>query len=200
MGFTVQTGLAPMAAVTATLAVAVGVWLLWLAWKRNPRPRGGLIAGGWALLVAAAVLLAPWAGGDRGVAISTLLVAVAATVFIVISGRWNLPHGKKAKPIRATAGGADPAPGPASTWPRTVAAVLLALPVSMAASIAAGVALAVWTPGAPADKLVTAAFGAPLILAGAMVWTCADRKLLRTTLGLVGLTAVCALAVVLRPH
>ena len=185
---------------TAALAVAVGVWLLWLAWKRNPKPRGGLIAGGWALLVAAAVLLAPWAGGDRGVAISTLLVAVAATVFIVVSGRWTLPHGKKAKPIRATAGGADPAIGPATTWPRTLAAVLLALPVSTAASVAAGVALAVWTPGAPADKLVTAAFGAPLVLAGAMVWTCADRKLLRTTVGLVALTAVCALAVVLRPH
>ena len=193
---TLQTALAW----TATLAVAVGVWMLWLAWKRNPRPRGALIAGGWALLAAAAVLLAPWAGGDRGVAISTLLVAVAATVFIVVSGRWTLPHGKKAKPIRATAGGADPAIGPATTWPRTLAAVLLALPVSTAASVAAGVALAVWTPGAPADKLVTAAFGAPLVLAGAMVWTCADRKLLRTTVGLVALTAVCALAVVLRPH
>lgn len=185
---------------TATLAVSVGVWLLWLAWKRNPRPRGGLIAGGWALLAAAAVLLAPWAGGDRGVAISTLLVAVAATVFIVISGRWTLPRGKKAKPIRATAGGADPATGPATTWPRTVATVLLALPVSTAASVAFGVALVVWMPGSPADKLVTAAFGAPLVLAGAMVWACADRKLLHTTAILVALTAVCAIAVVLRPH
>jgi hypothetical protein len=196
MTATVQTGLAAAAA----LAIAVGVWLLWLAWKRNPKPRGGMIAGGWALLVAAAALLSPWAGGDRGVAISTLLVAVAATVFIIISGRWTLPHGKKAKPIRATAGGTDPAQGPATTWPRTLAAVLLALPVSTAASVAVGVALAVWTPGAPADKLVTAAFGAPLVLAGAMVWTCADRRLLRTTAGLVGLIAVCALAVVLRPH
>ena len=185
---------------TATLAVAVGVWLLWLAWKRNPRPRGGLIVGGWILLTAAAALLAPWAGGDRGVAISALLVAVAATAFIVASGRWTLPHGKKAKPIRATAGGADPATGPATTWPRTVAAVLLALPVSTAASVAAGVAMVVWTPGSQADKLVTAAFGAPLVLAAAMVWTCADRRLLRTTAGLVALTAVCALAVVLRPH
>ena len=200
MSFTVQTGLAPMAAMAAPLAVAVGVWLLWLAWKHNPKPRGGLIAGGWALLVVAAVLLAPWAGGDRGVALSTLLVAMSATVFIVISGRWTLPRGKKVKPIRATAGGADPAPGPASTWPRTVAAVLLALPLSTAAAVAAGVALAIWTPGSQADKLVTAAFGAPLILAGGMVWTCADRKLLRTTAGLVGLTAVCALAVILRPH
>lgn len=191
-------------AATAVAMVAAGVWMLWRAWKRNPKPRGGLIAGGWTLLVAAAVLLTPWAGGDRGVAISTLLVAVAATVFIIISGRWTLPHGRKAKPIRATAaqalGSADPAPGPASTWPRTLAAVLLALPVSTAAAIAVGVALAAWTPGAPADKLVTAAFGAPLVLAGAMVWTCADRKLLRTTAGLVGLTAVCTLAVVLRPH
>ena len=75
---------------------------------------------------------------------------------------------------------------------------LLAGAASLA--VAVGVALAVWTPGAPADKLVTAAFGAPLVLAGAMVWTCADRKLLRTTLGLLGLTALCALAVVLRPH
>lgn len=184
---------------TAALAAAGGVWLLWRAWKRHPRPRGGLVAGGWALLVAAAMLLAPWAGGDRGVAISTLLAAVAAAVFIVLSGRWTPLHGRKAKPIRATAGGTDPAPGPASTWPRTAAAVLLALPVSTAASVAVGVALAVWTPGSPADKLVTAAFGAPLVLAGAMVWTCADRRLLRTTIGLVALTAACALAVVLRP-
>ena len=187
-------------ALAAVPAVGVGVWLLWLAWKRNPKPRGGLIAGGWALLTAAPILLAPWAGGDRGVAISTLLVAAAATVFIVFSGRWILPRGKKAKPIRATAGGADPAPGPASTWPRAVAAVLLALPVSLAAAIAAGVALTVWASGSQADKLVTAAFGAPLVLAGAMVWTCADRRLLRTTAGLVALTAVCALAVVLRAH
>uniref|UniRef100_B0T0F7 Uncharacterized protein n=1 Tax=Caulobacter sp. (strain K31) TaxID=366602 RepID=B0T0F7_CAUSK len=200
MSATVQPGLAQMVAATAILAVAGGVWLLWLAWKRNPKPRGGLIAGGWALLIAAAVLLAPWAGGDRGVAILALMVAAAATAFIVISGRWTLPHGKRAKPIRATPGGADPAPGPASTWPRAVAALLLALPVSTAASVAAGVALAVWTPGSPADKLVTAAFGAPLVLAAAMVWTCADRRLLRTTTGLVALTAVCALAVVLRPH
>lgn len=193
---TVQIGLA----LAATVMVAVGVWMLWLAWKRNPKPRGALIAGGWTLLVTAAVLLAPWAGGDRGVALSTLLVAGAATVFIAISGRWTLPHGKKAKPIRATAGGADPATGPATTWPRTLAAVLLALPVSTVASVAAGVAMVVWTPGSQADKLVTAAFGAPLVLAGAMVWTCADRKLLRTTIGLVAITAVCALAAVLRPH
>lgn len=196
MSSTAETSLA----LAAGLADAVGVWLLWRAWKRNPKPRGGLIAGGWTLLILAAGLLGPWAGGDRGVAISTLLVAAAASVLIVISGRWSLPHGKKAKPIRATAGGADPAPGPASTWPRTVAALLLALPLSTAASVAAGVAMAVWTPGAPSDKLVTAAFGAPLILAAAMVWTCADRRLLRTTAGLVGLTAACALAVVLRPH
>jgi hypothetical protein len=111
-----------------------------------------------------------------------------------------LPRGRKAKPIRATAGGADPAPGPASTWPRAVAAVLLAVPVSLAAAITAGVALAVWAPGSQADKLVTAVFGAPLVLAGAMVWTCADRRLLRTTAGLAALTVVCALAVVLRPH
>ncbi len=196
MTFTIQT----LLALAAILAVAIGVWLLWLAWKRNPKPRGGLIAGGWALLVAAAVLLTPWAGGDRGVAISTLLVAAAGAVFIVYSGRWTLPHGKKAKPIRATAGGADPATGPATTWPRTVATALLALPVSAAAATAFGVALAVWTPGAPADKLMTAALGAPMVLAGAMVWTCADRKLLRTAAGLVALTAVSALAVVLRPH
>ena len=195
----VQPLLAPMAALAAVPAVAIGVWLLWLAWKRNPKPRGGLIAGGWTLLIIAALLLAPWAGGDRGVAISTLLVAVAATAFIVYSGRWTLPHGK-AKPIRATAGGADPATGPATTWPRTAATVLLALPVSAAAAIAFGVALAVWTPGGPADKLVTAAFGAPLLLAGAMIWSCADRRLLRTAAGLVAVTAVCALAVVLRPH
>ena len=191
-------------ALTATLAVAVGVWLLWLAWKRHPRPRGGLIAGGWALLLLAAVLLAPWAGGDRGVAITTLLVAVAATVFIVLSGRWTSPKGKKAKPIRATAamisGGADPATGPATTPLRTVAAVLLALPLSLAASTAFGLVLALYGPGSVADKLVAAAFGAPLVMAAAMVWTCADRRLLRTTGGLLALTAVCALAVVLRPH
>jgi hypothetical protein len=184
----------------APLAVAVGVWMLWLAWKRHPKPRAGLIGGGWALLVIAAVLLAPRAGGDRAVAIETLLAAVVAAVLIVISGRWTLPRGKKAKPIRATAGGADPAPGPASNAPRTVAAVLLALPASLAASVAFGLALAIWAPGSQADKLVTAAFAAPLLLAGAMVWTCADRKLLRTTAGLVAITAVSALAVVLRPH
>ena len=189
---------------TATLAVAVGVWLLWRAWKRHPQPRAGLIAGGWALLLLAAVLLAPGSGGDRGVAITTLLVAAAATVFIVASGRWTAPKGKKARPIRATvamiSGGADPATGPATTPLRTVAAVLLALPVSLAASVAFGLVLALYGPGSVADKLVAAAFGAPLVLAVAMVWTCADRKLLRTTAGLVALTAVCALAVVLRPH
>jgi hypothetical protein len=187
-------------ALTGALAVTVGVWLLWLAWKRHPRPRGGLIAGAWALLLLAAALLAPWAGGDRGVAIETLLAAVAATAFIVVSGRWTSPKGKKAKPIRATAGGVDPALGPASSPMRTVAAVLLALPVSLAASIAVGLVLATWTPGSQADRLVTAAFGAPLVLAGAMVWTCADRRLLRTTGLLVAVTAICALAVVPRPR
>ena len=92
MTSTVQTGLAA----GALLAVAVGVWMLWLAWKHHPKPRGALIAGGWVLLVMAAALLGPWAGADRGVAISTLLVAAAATVFIIISGRWTTPHGKKA--------------------------------------------------------------------------------------------------------
>ena len=194
----------PLLASAATFAVAVGVWLLWRAWKRHPRPRGRLIAGGWALLLLAAVLLAPWAGGDRGVAIETLLATVAATVFIIVSGRWTSPKGKKARPIRATAamisGGADPAIGPATTPLRTVAAVLLALPVSLAASVGVGLVLAIWVPGSQADKLVTAAFGAPLVMAGAMVWTCADRRLLRTTAVLLAVTALCALAVVLRPH
>ena len=187
-------------ALAAVLAVGVGVWLLWLAWRRHPQPRAGLIAGGWALLLLAAVLLAPWAGGDRGVAITTLLVAAAATVLVVLSGRWTPPKGKKAKPIRATAGGVEPTTGPATTPLRTVAAVLLALPLSLTASTAFGLVLALYGPGSLADRLVAAAFGAPLVLAGAMVWTCADRRLLRTTGGLLALTAACALAVVLRPH
>lgn len=188
---------------TATLAVGVGVWLLWRAWKRHPRPRAGSIAGGWALLLLATVLLAPWAGGDRGVAITALLVAAAATAFVVVSGRWTAPKGKTAKPIRATtviSGSADPATGPATTPLRTVAAVLLALPMSLAASTAFGLVVALYGPGSVADRLVAAAFGAPLVMAGAMVWTCADRRLLRTTGGLLALTAACALAVVLRPH
>jgi len=184
----------------AALSVGGGVWLMWRAWKRHPQPRAGLIVGGWALLLLAVLLLAPGSGGDRGVAITTLLVAAAATVFIVLSGRWTAPRGKTARPIRATAGGADPATGPATTPLRTVAAVLLAVPVSLAASTAVGLVLALYGPGSLADRLVAAAFGAPLVMAGAMVWTCADRRLLRTTAGLAALTAVCALAVVLRPH
>ncbi len=196
MNSTVQT----LLALTAAPTVAVSVWLLWRAWKRHPQPRGGLIAGGWALLSLATVLLAPWAGGDRGVAITALLVAVAATVFVALSGRWTAPKGRTAKPIRATAGGVEPNTGPATTPLRTVAAVLLALPMSLAASTAFGLVVALYGPGSLADRLVAAAFGAPLMMAGAMVWTCADRRLLRTTGGLIALTAVCALAVVLRPH
>lgn len=173
-------------------AAAGGVGLLWTAWKRHPGPRVGLITLGWGLLIVAGVLLAPWAGGDRAVALETLIVAAAATAMVIFSGRWTSPKGRKAKAVRAVDATPAPAMGPATGPWRTAATVLLAGPIALVAALSGGLALAVRSPGSPADKLVAAAFGAPLLWSMAMIWTCADPKLTRTALVLAAFAVACA--------
>lgn len=182
------------AGVAGTLA---GVALLREAWRRRPAPRGVLILAGWALLLSAALGLTAGFAGDVGVAVWALVLAFAGLGAIGVS--MDRAPRRRARPAvrRQVTAGEDPAAGAASGAWRTAAVVALAGPGAMIPAFLIGLALTAHGPGAMADRMMAGAVACPLVSGAAMIWACADRRLLRSLGLLVGASAAAALVLVL---
>src|SRR5579859_118922 len=147
------------------LLTLAGVALIWRSWLRPRRFWPGL-ALGWGLAGSALPLWACEFGADRGVAMGLLAISTAGLAIAGFSGRREGP---------LDAPGTDGAlPRPGWGWLKVL---LLAGPVSFAASSALELLYAGHGPGPEADRLVIGTLIlAPLAWAIGMILASTDRR------------------------
>lgn len=184
-----QSLLALIIAIAASLG---GLVVLVRASERRKQARGVLISAGWALI---AFSMIPWAffgGVDRGPAIGICVLSLAAISWIMrngaISGRGRSTNSDETNPD--TRVNPDRIP-----WLRRSWIFLLAGPVAFASSAALGVAIFAFTPSADADRLALAAYLVPVIWGSLAMWAVSDPRLMRKSMGVVGLGIMGRLAV-----
>ncbi|WP_231733349.1 MULTISPECIES: hypothetical protein [unclassified Phenylobacterium] len=173
--------------VMAAVLVAAGLGgalLLQQAWRRRDAVRPWLIAGGWALVIAAIVLAGPALGPALGPAIALAIMPLAALGLIAATVQIR---DARRKPPRELA--LEPSERASKAW-RGWLRGFLAGPIGGVAALGVGLLIAVWAPGAPQTRMVIGGLMAPFLWGGAMAWTLADDKILRATAVLVGVAVV----------
>lgn len=182
------------------LAACVGgaatLYLAWRAGREHPRHARGIWAG-WMLLAAGTGVWVVPAGADRAVSFMLLWAGLVALACIAATTSWTREQRRRERERPAN----DVEPAPLSgTVGHGIAVALVAGPLSFAAATAATLALLTVTTAKPgATALVGGALLAPVLWAGAMLWSCADSRLARPALWLSAATAALgALVIVLR--
>ena len=176
-----------MAATIAGLgAVLAGIGSLRLAWGQQAASRPWLIVIGWTLLGLAIFVLAFAIGGETGVPLGALLISTVG-LGIVLANREIRPRREVRQRDRDSM--IDPSDRK-SRWWRGVLRVLLAGPLSGAAAILVGVALAKQLPLEDVDAIAIGALAVPLLWAGGMAWTLSDDRILRALVVITCVSAV----------
>ena len=150
-----------------------GLGSLRLAWSRPAGRRPLLIVAGWGLLVLAVAAFAFAIGGETGIPFAITILSVVALGF-VLANREVRPR-KEGREREAVIDPSDRK----SRWWRGVLRVILAGPLSGAAAILVGVALAKQLPLSDVDAIAIGGLTVPLLWAGGMAWTLSDDKILR---------------------
>ena len=159
-----------IAGLGATLA---GIGSLRLAWARPSSRRPWLILVGWLSLAVAVLLFAVAMGGETGVPFAVILISVAGLCFVA-ANRERRPR-RETRPREEVIDPSDRR----SRWWRGVLRVVLAGPLSGAAAILVGVALAKQLPLSDVDAIAIGGLTVPLLWAGGMAWTLSDDRILR---------------------
>lgn len=154
-------------------AALAGLTSLRVAWGRASEARLWLILGGWALLAAAVIACALAIGGETGIPLALIGIPIAALGF-VLANREVRPR----KEARQRGEVVDPSDR-RSRWWRGALRVILAGPLSGAAAILVGVALAKQLPLSDVDAIAIGGLAVPLLWAGGMAWTLSDDRILR---------------------
>tara|TARA_B100000678_G_scaffold272644_1_gene262260 strand:- start:14995 stop:15543 length:549 start_codon:yes stop_codon:yes gene_type:complete len=154
-------------------AVIAGMASLRLAWRGQSAWRPYLIITGWALLALALFAFSLAIGGETGIPLAIILISLAGLA-AVMGNRELRPR----KTAREREGVIDPSDR-ASRWWRGALRVILAGPLSGAAAILVGVALAKQLPFQDVDAVALGGLTVPLLWAGGMAWTLSDDKILR---------------------
>lgn len=170
-----------IAGIGATFA---GIGSLRLAWGRASPARPWLIACGWALFAMAVFAFAISVGGETGVPLAAIVIS-ATGLCAVMANREVRPR----KEARSRDEVIDPSDRK-SRWWRGALRALLAGPLSGAASILVGVALAKQLPFTDVDAIALGGLAVPLLWAGGMAWTLSDDRILRALAVIVAVSAV----------
>ena len=156
------------------LAVAGGIAVLRLAWRRPERWHGFAVAGGWALVGAAILIHAAAFGAEVG-------PAVAATAFC-IAGSAAAVFGPEIRAAR-TAGVRERFVDPSETPSDIGRAVLRTVTtgvLTLVAALAVGMALTTCAPVATPNAVVFGVFTTLAVWAGLAVWAVTDTRVMRT--------------------
>ena len=161
-----------------------GIALLRASWNRRSA-KLHLLIGGW-LCVIAGFAAFDWGwGGEVGTAYALIALSLAAYALVAAGLE------RRTSPARAPREPAlEPEERP-TNWRRGIAKSLLAIVLAGAASIGIGVAFALYMPMAVHDRIVIGGILVPVLWGGGMAWTLSDARLLRATLLLLLITAVC---------
>lgn len=161
-----------------------GVAALRYAWVRERKSRPFAIIAGWTLILLSTYLFASAYGGEIGIPFGVLVVSMLALAFVLA----NLEvRPAKARRERGTV--IDPTERQNKWW-RGVLRTLLAGPISGAAGLGVGVALAATLPMDTINAVAIGGLVVPLIWGGGMAWTLSDDKIIRATAVLLSVCAV----------
>ncbi len=179
-----------MALLTWTLSVGAAcgaAWCLREAWRRGPtNPRLAWLLGGWALVAAALVAAAVAGGFDAGTMIGLSVVSTLAYILIGATAQRRRAKARKERAAPAL----DPLARPRRPL-RAVARTVLTVVLPATASFAMAAAYAAHGPGLLIDRAALMSWILPLVWGAGLAWTLAEERLLRATIPLAALTAVC---------
>jgi hypothetical protein len=176
----------------ALAAGALAALILKAAWRANGAARPWLIVLGWGLVAVVLVGSQRAMGPAAGPFAAGGVICLAALAWVAGGVKRR---GGRARTARELA--LEPSERPSSAW-RGWLRVALAGPVGGIAAMGAGLAWAVWTPGAPQTRMVIGGVLVALLWAGAMAWTLADDKIVRAAAVLFGVAVVTFTASALR--
>ncbi|WKD51192.1 hypothetical protein [Microbulbifer spongiae] len=147
----------------------------WLGWALM-----GVSAGGWSSVV----------GVEYGISIATLIVILGVFVVIALNGDW--PSG----PLRQDKQRATASAAPRATYViglRGIARCLVVVILPAVSGVSAGLLFFGVANLVDSSRLIGAGFVAIAVWTLAVVWCCADRKLLRPSAALVLFSAASGL-------
>jgi hypothetical protein len=162
-----------------------GVALLRASWMRRRGAKAYLRLAGWLLLVAGLGAFIQGWGGEVGTTYALLAVSVVA--YGAVAAGIELRTSPTRMPRDAAL---EPEERP-TNWRRGAAKALLAIVLSGVAAIGVGVAFALYMPMATHDRIILGGILVPVLWGGGMAWTLSDAKLVRATLLLLAISALC---------
>jgi hypothetical protein len=174
------TGAAIAGLLAGGTGAGAGVLALRRAW-RGPARRGWMLAG-WGLLAGALFGWLATTGWDVALALTLLAPSLAA--YAVLAAHAEIRPPRAPKPCKWAVVSRQ------GRGRRAIVRTLYAGPLSAAAALGLGAALALRAPLAEADRLVAGGLIVPLAWAAGMVWATTDARLARIGLGLGAVVAV----------
>src|SRR5262245_8734884 len=148
------------ALVIASVLTLAGVVLLFLAWRRRER-HIGLLAVAWGLIVVSYRFWAQANGFDSGATIGTVLLMVAAIVFVLVNGEWRSKSPQRTardSAVKSALEGQGAEPGRGR---RALLRLLAAGPLAFLAGLGPSMLIVAAAPWPEADRIV---LGACLLL------------------------------------
>ncbi|WHI47864.1 hypothetical protein [Microbulbifer sp. VAAF005] len=176
-----------IAGASSAFALA-GILLLYSAWSRSgaePVRRWG----GWAAMVLSAIGWSSIVGVEFGISIATLIVMLGAFALLALKADW--PKGPR--PIEKQRSGTPESQALLLLWLRGFMRFMAAFLLPTASGLIAGLLFFGFTGFSEAARLVGGAFMSVTIWTLAMIWCCADKKLLRPSAALLAFSAVSGL-------
>lgn len=159
-----------------------GIMMLRSRWA-NQKSGRYKVAAGWALIVAATIVLSHIWSGELGTSFGLLAISVIA--YLIIAATVQIRKPNERAPANSSL---EPEHRP-TNWTRAIGKSLLAIVLAGFASIGLGVAFAVSMPMDAPDRIVIGGILVPVLWGAGMAWTLADAKLLRATIILLSLSA-----------
>ncbi|WP_444905799.1 hypothetical protein ACJJIR_13905 [Microbulbifer sp. SSSA008] len=176
-----------IAGASSAFALA-GILLLYSAWSRRgaePVRRWG----GWGAMVLSAFGWSSIVGVEYGISIATLIVMLGAFALLALKGDW--PSGPR--PVEKQRSGAPETQALLPLWLRGFLRFMAAFLLPAASGLIAGLLFFGFTGFSETVRLVGGAFLSVIIWTLAMVWCCADKKLLRPSAAMLAFSVVSGL-------
>ena len=178
----------------ASVLTLTGVVLLFLAWRRRER-HSGLLALAWGLIVVSYRFWAQANGFDNGATIGTVLLMVAAIMFVLCNGEWRSKPPQRApreSSAKSALEGQSAEPGRGR---RALLRVIAAGPLAFLAGLGPAMLLIAAAPWPEADRIVLGACVVLIVWPVAMVWSCATSKPQRSMIALaaIAVLSICGL-------
>ncbi|MFA0813258.1 hypothetical protein [Microbulbifer epialgicus] len=177
-----------MIAGVSSVFALIGISLLYSAWScGGAQPLRAW--SGWGFIVLSALSWSSIVGVEFGVSIATLIVMLGVFALLALKVDW--PSGPR--PVEKQRSGAAESQALRLLWLRGFLRFMAAFLLPTVSGLTAGLLFFGFTDFSDTTRLVGGAFLSVTVWTLAMVWCCADKKLLRPSTGLLAFSAVSGL-------